>query len=268
MFIDQNLINRSYAETICSSWDMAWLNIQECRNFGDHRGVEYVPTAPIDNDVNPEIEVEGKPPELSWEELLHFNNAIHKQIPNTSKFKVYFKGKKSKQVVNSKPNPDQEQKPLFVKEKNRPSYNKVKSYWFPCSRKRLLRKFETDQDLIYELKMESAFMPRDTTLLLSLKYKARRYLDMYDLTLFTMKERYEIIMRAVGAAMLIDEEEEKVRNLLDSYHEKHCLRPAHNAFLKEGRTSVHSATSLTSCPKKESALGGWVKKKLISDIRF
>lgn len=180
----------------------------------------------------------------------------------TFKKKCYFKSNKQKIPINVLPDKDDDVKPIFTTSTFHPEYTKKKHVYLPCSRRKLLWSTETDEDLVYELKIEAAFVPRDQSLLLLLKQKAKKFMDKFDCSLITMKQRYEIIVNAVCASFLISKEEEKVRKILDAPHEKNRLRPAHNAFLKDGKTGVTSSTSLAHIPGKESVVGEWLRDKL------
>jgi hypothetical protein len=184
------------------------------------------------------------------------------------KYRVYFKSNKRQQCINDIPNPEVDKLPLFVPDLVEPTYAQLECRTGKCTREKLRKRMQTDRDLVSELKMEAAFLPRTPQLAMQLKQRARKWMAQFDCSLLTLDQQYKLVVRAVGAAMLISQEEEKVRTLLHSYGERELVRPAHNQCFIAGRTGTAAGTSLTRQPKKVSALGKFLKRKLIRGIRF
>lgn len=152
------------------------------------------------------------------------------------KYMHHVKGKTQMQRCNQIADPVKEKLPLFKAE---PISASVMANTFPTWTKKpkiwrnLLQGCITDRELVGYLKLEAAFVPRTTSLLLQLKNKARRYLDQFDLSIYTSEQVYEFITRAVGVAMLISPEEERVRALLNHPMENKA-RHYHQQFFRDG----------------------------------
>lgn len=179
------------------------------------------------------------------------------------KMRVYFKGKKQAQQINCANDDEHATKPLFVKDLRRPKQIQPGVRCFPCQRVNKL----VDVDLLAELRTEVAFMPRTPLLLIQLKMKAKKFLDRFDMSLFTSQEKYEMIMRAVGAAMLISKEEDDVRLMLDSYAEREWTRPINNSFLVQGQTHPGSV-SLMHQRSQACAVRTYLQPRLMSAIVY
>jgi hypothetical protein len=101
-------------------------------------------------------------------------------------------------------------------------------------RREARRKVENcDNELIYYLKVEALNQDRTTGLIPLLTGKAKRFLDKFDAADLTWERRYQIIVGAVKAAMLIDPEEESLRQTLKSDDQQEAIAKQHR-FLKEG----------------------------------
>lgn len=190
-------------------------------------------------------------------------------VTNAEKYKVYFRSGKQMQPCNRLPNEESDKLPLFTRQNIKPAVVKD-TYWtiFPCNREKLRRHMQTDVDLVYALKLEAAFCARTPGLLAQLKQKAKKWVAQWDMSLYTSKEIYEIITRAVGHAMLIDKEEEKVRALCHMRSERGNVRPVHNRFLSLGQTGVSASTALNRHPKKGFAVTTYLKNRLTRVIKF
>lgn len=186
----------------------------------------------------------------------------------TSKNKVYFRGLKQQLESNRLPDPEVEKLPLFIREDQPCRLGREPPTIFPCHRRKLLKWFATDVDLVYALKMEAAFQPRTTNLLLQLKQKARKFLAGWDMSAYSTKEQYEMAMKAIGQAMLISTEEMKIQALMHIGQERKVHRPNHNGFFRDGRTGSGAATSLGRPRVKVSALRKWVLRPLTHAIAF
>lgn len=171
----------------------------------------------------------------------------------TAKHRVYVKGLKRQIICNRLPDPEQEKSPLFILEEQRAKLAETPRTMFPCDRAAILRKFKADTDLVHYLKMESAFVPRTPALALQLKQKARKWMAAWDLSNYNSKQIHDMTMAAIGQAMLVDQWEEDMRALMHIGPERKWMRPAHNAFFREGRTGVGATTSLSHPSGKVSA---------------
>lgn len=185
-----------------------------------------------------------------------------------SKQKVYFRGLKQQLESNRLPDPEVERLPLFIEEPCRCRLGVEPPQVFPCHRRKLLRWFNTDADLVYALKMEAAFQPRTTSLLLQLKQKARKFLAGWDMSAYSSQQQYEMAMKAIGQAMLISTEEMKIQALMHIGQERKVHRPNHTGFFRDGRTGSGAGTSLGRPRVKVSALRKWVLRPLTHAIRF
>lgn len=206
-------------------------------------------------------------PMLEWDDLMQWTDARPIKRIYSDKEKVYFKGVKQKQLCNNIPNKDQEIKPLFIKCQAFPEPTNLIDT-SRCMRSKLIKSMPTDIDLLNDLKMEAAFLPRTPTLLLQLKSRARKYLANWDLSKYTSTEIHNMVIRAIGAAMLITKEEEKVRALLHMYRERELIRPAHNQFLITGQTGSSPKSGLTRMPSKVNAVSRFLRKHLMPVIKF
>lgn len=184
------------------------------------------------------------------------------------KHKVYFKSKKRNQVINQLPDDEQSKKPQFIRENIIPVFSPVRNPWFKCGRNKLAKEMTTDADLVNMLKMEAAFVPRTPALLQQLKHKGKKILDQFDMSLYTNEDKYNMLIRAVGAAMLVSEEEERVRAILQSRHEREYLRPMHQQFLASGLGNVGSTKPVNPRPGKACVRGSWVSRTLTNAIVF
>lgn len=205
--------------------------------------------------------------DLDWDDLLTMGNA-HQIVQTTPiKYKVYHRGKKKNQLCNSLPDKEQEVKSYFIKEKTQPSPAKLFSTW-RWTRQKLFNAMETDIDLVNDLRMEACFLPRNQNLLLQLKSRARKYLSTWDLSNYSTTQVYQMVVRAIGCAMLISPEEEKVRALLHLGYERKHIRPKHNQFLSKGQTGSSPKTGLTRLPSKRNVVSTYLRRKLMPAIAF
>jgi len=168
----------------------------------------------------------------------------NQHVGKAKKYMYYFKGNIRKQQCNALEEPTQEKQPLFVQTRADPVV-------LPCdppkcdgladfiygNRKWLLQHMASDDELVNYLRLEAAFVPRTMGLLLQLKIKAKRFMDQLDCSRYTRREINDIIIRAVGIAMCVDKEEEKVRLLLALPREI-TNRERHSAFFREGVLAV------------------------------
>lgn len=188
-----------------------------------------------------------------------FKPLVH--YPHKKRF--YFRGKKQQEQVNKTDDSECMSKTLFRFDRASVKYQVPKVRCFPCQRKIE----DVDRDLLNELRLEVAFLPRSPLLLLQLKYKARKYLDQFDLSLYTMEDRYNMIMRAVTAAFLISEEEDRARVVLDAYTEREWMRPINNSFLSEGQTHP-GGVGLTHRRSTGSVVRNYLVPRFMRNIRY
>jgi hypothetical protein len=93
--------------------------------------------------------------------------------------------------------------------------------------------YNCDNELIYHLKVEALNQDRNTALIGVLTGKAKRFLDKFDTSDLTWERRYSIIVAAVKVAMMIDPEEESLRQSLKSDDQQEAIAKQHE-FLKAG----------------------------------
>lgn len=158
----------------------------------------------------------------------HLGVSPWKIANSLTKFKVYHKSKKQNQQVNCEPT-DEDKNPLFIREDKTIPLN-LTCFEKLCAPYKT-DDFKTDQDLVWHLRLEAAFQPRTSSLLLSLKNKAIRWFQRYDSSKYTMQERYEMIMRAVVQAMLPETEMDKIMWLMETKHATEAIQKL-NHFLK------------------------------------
>lgn len=186
----------------------------------------------------------------------------------STKQKVYFKGKKQFQEINRLPNEEVEKLPMFIMEPHEAKISKPYKMKTPCHRRKLLSAITSDVDLVYALKMEAAFIPRSISLLTQLKQKARKWLNNWDLSNYTSEAIYKMTMNAIAQAMLVDQEEMKVRAVLNITEERAFVRPEHTTFLTQGRTGLGSSTCLNRPLARVSAWRRFVAGRWTRAIRF
>lgn len=190
-------------------------------------------------------------------------------FPNYSKSKkkVYHKGKKQKQLCNNVADKEKDALPLFKIEVAKTKLLKTPLFIPPDRRETFLQvNMRTDQDLVAELKLEAAFLPRTTALLQQLKSKARKFISEWDMSLYTMEQVYQMVMRAIGHAMIVSPEEEKVRALLDTYAERKVIRPIHNQFLLSGQTNSSVSSGLSRQPIRRNAVSEHLRNYLLPHL--
>lgn len=73
---------------------------------------------------------------------------------------------------------------------------------------------EVEADLEAELRLEALFQERSHSLALHLKQRARRYLQKFDMRLFTREEQRQMIAYACSIAMTVDSVEEKCKSIV------------------------------------------------------
>lgn len=183
------------------------------------------------------------------------------------KHRYYLNSKKRKQQINSVPDPTVDLLPLFVKVPVTPKFTRPICKT-ACKKKELLKKMESDEDLVEYLKLQSAFVPRTVELCRQLKQQAQRFMARFDLCNYTPKEVRKIILNGVSQAMLYQPEEEKLRALLHSYDERVINKPLMNQFFLEGKTGSTPSSCLSSPPMKVSALRKFFQRRLMRNIRF
>lgn len=144
--------------------------------------------------------------------------------------RVEFKGRKQANLLNIRETESQLEKPVFVLQDFTPK-TLVDTH---CKRS-VNKKMVTDDDLVYYLKLEAAFLERTPLLHVQLKMKAQRFLKEFDMSLYTQKEKYQMVLRAVASAMLIDVEEQRVMKLESRFVEGE-LRHGHGKFFSKGPT--------------------------------
>lgn len=155
------------------------------------------------------------------------------------KNRYYHKGIKQGIWVNNRPT-EQDPNTLFLKERKTTTLNLTLGErferWFekfvPCAPQGFkAADFVTDSDLVSYLRLEAAYQTRSPSLLLTLKNKAIRWFSQFDLSLYTLQEKYEMIMRAVTIAMLPDVEHSKSQWLLTTENAVKAIKQM-NSFLR------------------------------------
>lgn len=126
------------------------------------------------------------------------------------KNRVYVAGVKRKQVINRVPT-DQEKDPLFIQETIEANISCC-PHPFSCTCMGV--DLESDADLVYHLKSEAMFTPRTPLLLQQLKLKARRWMAGWDMSKYTSKQAFQILLHAVTMAYTISPEEKAVMKAL------------------------------------------------------
>lgn len=184
------------------------------------------------------------------------------------RYRVMFRGRKQFHALNRLPLEEGDRLPMFAYEPKQPKLAPIISKTGPCSRRKLLKDFETDSDLVYVLKMDAAFQQRSVSLLLQLKQKARKWLAGWDMSAYTSQQIYEMAMKAIGQAMLVDEWEEKIRALLHMREERKYVRPAQNSFLVAGKTGSNDGSCLDRQRGKRTACWGVLWRRLTRATRF
>jgi hypothetical protein len=105
------------------------------------------------------------------------------------------------------------------------------------SKKRALRlddKRFVDEELVYYLRMEFAFKPRDSSSFGQMHTCLRKHLRTYDTRHFTQKEMYDISVEVVNTAMAISPQEQAVRA---GWKDENALEEVrkNNKFIMEGK---------------------------------
>ena len=98
--------------------------------------------------------------------------------------------------------------------------------------KRRVEEKTNDEELADYLRYMFAFQPRTTSTLASMVYKARIFMESYDLTKFDYDELHVIIVNAVNSAMRVPSCE---TSAIDSIERKDCKKMSKHAdFVREG----------------------------------
>jgi hypothetical protein len=95
-----------------------------------------------------------------------------------------------------------------------------------------------DNELIFYLKVEALNQARTPSLMQVLTGKAKRFLEKFDTADLSWERRYSIIIAAVKVAMMIDEQEDSLRQALKNADQDE-LRAKQASMLKSG-TVGHS----------------------------
>lgn len=185
----------------------------------------------------------------------------------SNKLKVYTRGAKQALPTNVLPDKEVDNQPLFVVEQKSLEHAQKLQAASACQRELVDKLFQSDIDLVYHLKLEAAFVPRTTQLLVQLKHRARKWMAQWDCSHYTSKEQYQIMMAAIGQAMCIDQWEENIRTLMRQRPEAE-IRRKHNSFLDLGRPGASSGTCLTSHRKKESVFKRYLRRPLTHAIVY
>jgi len=91
-----------------------------------------------------------------------------------------------------------------------------------------------DAELGYFLKLEAFLKPRSPATMQALTGKAKRFLEKYDCSAMSYRDRYERVAAAVKFAMTIDETEDGVRQCLKSTDQDE-LRSKNSEFVIKGK---------------------------------
>lgn len=91
---------------------------------------------------------------------------------------------------------------------------------------------KVDEELLYYLRGEATFRERNWELMQVLHAKAKKFLERYDTTTITYKERYHMCIKAASAAFDIPEEEQAVRQHLKNPVQEE-LRQKNHKLVKE-----------------------------------
>lgn len=154
--------------------------------------------------------------------------------------RFYIRGKKQSYPLNIEPVQDEEEKTVFIKDEISSSALQHTSIIDSIGHLRNPHRFykyastTVDVDLTIKLKTFAAFQPRDTRLLLTLKNRGIKYLSEFDLEQYTSTEVYNMLIKSVGEAMIISQEEEDVRKLLRLRAVNRDINK-HNEFVKKGK---------------------------------
>lgn len=230
-----------------------------------NRGRGSPPPVPNAPPLHIDIAVGTEQPELQIRDEAPVGAPLYRM---TNKKKVYSAGVKQMHPLHVLPDKEQEEAPLFIYDPVGCTPAKLFDRATPCQRKKLIASFKTDKDLLYFLKLQAAFLPRNESLLPMLKMKATKFMSQYDCSYLTAEQHYKIIMHAIGMAMLVDKEEERIRALLHIGYERKFMRPAHNTFLMHGRTGDGAGSSLKRIAKKACAVRAYFQKKWIRATKF
>lgn len=158
------------------------------------------------------LELEGPP-------ILPVDPYFERHKQTFPKDRVMFKGSKRKQTQNCLYKPEDERKPLYIKDSMEHTPTKrTQRLMGDYSWNQLVGRAQNlgpvDMDLVAELWMEAAFQPRTPRLLIQLKNKAKRFMADWDTGKYSRLEIYAEVIRAVGVAMTISPAEEEVRKYL------------------------------------------------------
>lgn len=181
---------------------------------------------------------------------------------NNPKNFLYIRSNKSDHISQQVEIPEEQEKPLFIKDPRRmkPKLTVCEKFGRWVDDKTgatdgvyYSKDFETDADLVMHLRGEAAFCKRSPALMLVLKHKAYRFMEKYDLSLITEAQRYQIVMRAVAQAFMEDHEQYKIRWLCGLSQVKGHIKDL-NSFLTGG---------LLNCSSKTASQPAWMEYVLV-----
>jgi len=104
----------------------------------------------------------------------------------------------------------------------------------PDRRRRQVEIDNVDTELVSYLKVESLFQDRTPKLALVLTGKGKRFLEKFDTTDITWERRRVILVAAVKCAMVIDADEDSLRQMLKNPDQQDLIQKQHD-FLTKGK---------------------------------
>lgn len=144
----------------------------------------------------------------------------------------YFYGHKGVKYDENSHNKPVEDKPIFALDPISPKHDHISNI-VPLAFR--TKSEEVDMDLYYYLRTEAFGLQRDHKLLLQLKHKGLRFMDKFDLSRYTMEDRYRMVAKAVIAAFKLDKEEVLMRDSLSQPY-RQLQHHLWNQFLGTGLT--------------------------------
>lgn len=262
----------------CGSWAGEEFN-HTCLTprYVDLSGIE-VQSLPIPSPPEADIILEEPSGRDVFEDLIQFGDldaedlvkVDHKELltnlgvepawkEHGEKERVYFKGVKQLQICNKLPVEGQSKLPLFKEAKletkprltigekiNRGAKDLVPETITPYFwKKHYDAQLVTDEDLVYHLKMEFAFQRRTPTMLQAMRLKAIRWLRKFDLSNYSMKEQYEMMVNACTQAYMLSDAELQSVYTLQLAKTLHNIKQL-NSFMMAG-VKKQSLSGLPSC---------------------
>lgn len=109
---------------------------------------------------------------------------------------------------------DAADKPVYVVDTNKQGPAKK----VPLGERRRQRRafVDVDDNLYWYLVLEFALVPRTSDILRQMKAKAKQFLNLHDLNDISLKDQYTMVIGTISRAMLVPEQEMKLRQELKS----------------------------------------------------